>query len=200
MSLNKGPKLKNWTKMQEELSTWERLNFDVPKDVEKRELRMLAGVTEELGELSHAILKRQQGIRGTAEQHHAAALDAIGDITIFLMQMCSTWGVSFGDVVTGVAHNVMKRQWKPTNLEAQLRLIKRLQIAVLRHDAWDHSEVVKLLAEHNFLKTHHPLTDPDDVIAYGMAILDLEANLASVTPPKTSNSDLAALAERETNS
>lgn len=44
----------------------------------------LLGALEETGELSHAVLKWQQGIRGTPEQHLAGIKDAIADICIYL--------------------------------------------------------------------------------------------------------------------
>lgn len=43
------------------------------------------GIIEELGELSRAVLKKKQGIRGSAEEHDAAAFDAVGDMLIFMI-------------------------------------------------------------------------------------------------------------------
>lgn len=43
----------------------------------------LLGMVEEVGELSHAYLKKEQGIRGAAGQHMQDMMDAIGDIAIF---------------------------------------------------------------------------------------------------------------------
>lgn len=43
----------------------------------------LLGMTEELGELSHAVLKGWQGIRGSKEEHDAAARDAVGDLLVY---------------------------------------------------------------------------------------------------------------------
>jgi hypothetical protein len=45
------------------------------------------GFLEEVGELTHAILKKKQGIRGTAEKHDADARDALGDMGIFLLHL-----------------------------------------------------------------------------------------------------------------
>jgi len=45
------------------------------------------GFLEEVGELTHAILKKKQRIRGTAEQHDADARDALGDMGIFLLHL-----------------------------------------------------------------------------------------------------------------
>jgi len=37
------------------------------------------GLVEEVGELAHAHLKNEQGIRGTPEEHVQAKVDAIGE-------------------------------------------------------------------------------------------------------------------------
>lgn len=52
----------------------------------------LLGIGEELGELSHAQLKMEQGIRGSLEEHHAAQKDAIADCIIFCSDYCSAMG------------------------------------------------------------------------------------------------------------
>lgn len=48
------------------------------------------GVVEEIGELSHAVLKNLQGIRGfdNIDKFRAAVLDALGDIMVFLSHWC----------------------------------------------------------------------------------------------------------------
>ena len=48
------------------------------------------GLIEELGELSHAILKQRQNIRGSSEEHDAAAKDAVGDMAIYLLDVVSS--------------------------------------------------------------------------------------------------------------
>lgn len=45
----------------------------------------ILGLYEEFGELSHAVLKSQQGIRGTPESHREAGIDALCDMSIYLM-------------------------------------------------------------------------------------------------------------------
>ena len=50
---------------------------------------MLLGICEEAGELCHAQLKKEQGIRGTIEQHDAAMKDAVGDIMIYAINYLS---------------------------------------------------------------------------------------------------------------
>ena len=59
---------------------WQRKNFGEPNTN-----HMILGVTEEVGELCHAELKQQQGIRNN-EDHVANQKDAVGDILIYLTQ------------------------------------------------------------------------------------------------------------------
>lgn len=72
----------NWQKLVDERNEWVARNFP---DEQGRPEQSVFGVVEELGELAHAHLKEQQGIRGTAEEHQAAAKDAIGDLTVYLL-------------------------------------------------------------------------------------------------------------------
>jgi NTP pyrophosphatase (non-canonical NTP hydrolase) len=81
------------TALQDALAAWEARNF-APVNPLHRAL----GVAEEAGELCHAVLKRDQGIRGTHEGHTAKIRDAIGDIAIFCMQICSAEGLRAEDV------------------------------------------------------------------------------------------------------
>ena len=64
---------------------WGEANFGAttPENVSDPAL----GFLEEIGELTHAILKKKQGIRGTPEEHNAAARDALGDMGIFLLHL-----------------------------------------------------------------------------------------------------------------
>jgi len=70
------------------------------------------GVVEEVGELSHSLLKQKQGIRGTYEQHEADAIDAVGDIAIYLLALCIRRGWDFEKIVNDTFDVVMKRDWK----------------------------------------------------------------------------------------
>jgi len=74
----------NWELLASEHKTWEDKNF--PNDDERNSLfRTTLGVLEELGELAHARLKREQGIRGEESQHVADEQDAVGDMTVYLL-------------------------------------------------------------------------------------------------------------------
>ena len=70
--------------LQESLYDWQTYNFG-----EQATEITLLGICEEAGELCHAQLKLEQGIRGTTEEHEAEILDAIGDIMIYVLNYMS---------------------------------------------------------------------------------------------------------------
>ena len=73
--------------------------------------RNLLGSMEELGELAHAHLKAEQGIRNH-ENHEANKKDAIADVIIFLADYCNTQGFDLEDILSETWENVLKRNWK----------------------------------------------------------------------------------------
>jgi NTP pyrophosphatase (non-canonical NTP hydrolase) len=75
--------------IQREVGEWAWRNFKEKASGVNPHL----GVIEELGELSKAILKKDQGIRGTPEKHDSDAVDAIGDIVIYLLNLLNTMEV-----------------------------------------------------------------------------------------------------------
>ena len=97
--------------LQRRLSEWQDRNFD-PVEPGIRALQLTLGVCEEAGELSHTILKRDQGIRGTREEHDADARDAIADVVIYAMNLCSNEGWDFETIVRETAEKVMLRDWQ----------------------------------------------------------------------------------------
>jgi len=70
--------------LQKSLYAWQIYNFG-----EQDDERIILGICEEAGELCHAILKSEQGIRGTPEEHEAAMKDAIGDIMVYTFNYLS---------------------------------------------------------------------------------------------------------------
>lgn len=69
------------------------------------------GVCEEAGELAHAVLKLEQGIRGTREHHIMTAADAVGDIIIYLAGVCSALELDLENCVADAWHEVSQRDW-----------------------------------------------------------------------------------------
>ena len=97
----------NLRTFQEEHAAWVKTNFGFH---DWRDPFM--GVVEEIGELSHALLKQKQGIRGTHAEHEAAAKDAVADIVIYLSDLCTTRGWDFAELVEDGWLEVKLRNWK----------------------------------------------------------------------------------------
>ena len=73
----------------------------------------LLGVGEELGELNHAHLKRAQGIRGVDDaQYRKDAIDAVGDIVIFLAHYCYLNEIDMVAAINETWAKVGQRDWK----------------------------------------------------------------------------------------
>jgi NTP pyrophosphatase (non-canonical NTP hydrolase) len=72
----------------------------------------LLGMTEELGEIAHSVLKYQQGIRGAnAVSLKADIKDGIGDFCMFAMQLCNHYGISFAECLETAWHEIKTRDW-----------------------------------------------------------------------------------------
>jgi len=69
------------------------------------------GVCEEAGELAHAQLKSEQKIRGDWKDHEEEALDAVGDISIYLMHWCNLMGYQLSEVIDMTWAKVKERDW-----------------------------------------------------------------------------------------
>lgn len=81
----------DWEQLIEERDKWVAYNF--PNHKYELPVESVVGCIEELGELAHAHLKQAQKIRGTDTEHEKNAMDAIGDITIYLLGVMSHEGV-----------------------------------------------------------------------------------------------------------
>lgn len=93
--------------LQAEMIAWQTKNFG-----EQPAHRSFLGCVEEVGELAHAMLKQEQAIRGTPEEHTAAAKDAVGDLMIFLLNYCTTRGWSLEEIVRSTWAEVSRRDWR----------------------------------------------------------------------------------------
>lgn len=99
--------------IQFEHLVWEKKNFD-----EVKIHHSIYGLIEELGELAHAQLKMEQGIR-IDEDHNEKAKDAVGDIIIFLISYCNKRGFDLERIIHNTWLSVKSRNWKknPVNGE-----------------------------------------------------------------------------------
>lgn len=105
----------NLKQLQTEVGAWSRRNFP-----NNQPHHPLLGVSEETGELCHAHLKMEQGIRGTKEEHQAAKEDAVGDIIIYLADYCERNGIDFDKSVDLTWGQVKARDWKNNSLDGQM--------------------------------------------------------------------------------
>jgi NTP pyrophosphatase (non-canonical NTP hydrolase) len=92
--------------VQEELKPWVKHNFG-----DRPSWQPLLGIQEEVGELSHAYLKRAQGIR-VNENHTEAIKDAVADIIIYLCDFCNTENINLEEQIAKTWAEVSKRNWK----------------------------------------------------------------------------------------
>jgi len=93
--------------LQAEVTAWSQRNFPNNKPYHP-----LLGAMEELGELTHAHLKLEQGIRGSESELKAAKIDAIGDIIIYLADYCGRNGINLQAAVESTWFLVSKRDWQ----------------------------------------------------------------------------------------
>jgi NTP pyrophosphatase (non-canonical NTP hydrolase) len=95
-------------KLQKEVGDWSLKNFG-----DQSSSNPLLGAVEEVGELCHAHLKSQQGIRGYDDPAKGIAnkKDALGDILIYLMDYCSREGISLQEALIETASEVLQRDW-----------------------------------------------------------------------------------------
>jgi NTP pyrophosphatase (non-canonical NTP hydrolase) len=101
--------------LQSELKPWTLHNFG-----ERPSWQPLLGALEELGELAHAHLKGEQGIRGTTEEHAAAARDAIGDVVVYLADYCNARGFDMDEIVRETWAQVCRRDWKANSRDGSV--------------------------------------------------------------------------------
>lgn len=92
---------------QSEVGRWAERNFGATPSY-----RPLLGAVEEIGELAHAHLKKEQGIREGLERFEQDAADAIGDILVYLADYCARTGLSLQESVDKTWARVRQRDWK----------------------------------------------------------------------------------------
>lgn len=93
--------------LQEEVQAWTSHNFPDAKPYQP-----LLGAVEEIGELAHAHLKAEQGIRGTGAEHQERKEDAIADAIIFLAHYCTLNGIDLQAAVARTWATVRQRDWQ----------------------------------------------------------------------------------------
>jgi NTP pyrophosphatase (non-canonical NTP hydrolase) len=98
--------------MQIEQDAWSKKNFP-----NRKPYHPILGAAEEVGELSHAFLKMEQGIRGNDAKHTADMKDAVADCIIFLTDFCNQMGWDIDELVTETWDKVKQRDWKKDTVQ-----------------------------------------------------------------------------------
>lgn len=95
--------------MQIEHATWLEHNFP-----DQQPVHPLLGIVEEVGELSHAFLKAQQGIRSGLQprQVYTMEKDALGDIFIYMISYCNSNTFDLETVIEDTWQKVRMRDWR----------------------------------------------------------------------------------------
>lgn len=94
---------------------WVRYNFPNSEKIDP-----ILGVCEEAGELAHAALKMKQNIRGTEQEHRDELEDAIGDIMIYLLDVCNKYGFNIEQVLQKTWNTVKQRDWQKNQQNGQV--------------------------------------------------------------------------------
>lgn len=97
-------------KTQQEMAQWLDYNFPDTTPIEQ-----FLGIVEEVGELSHVILKDQQGIRSSADPNYnpvPEVQDAVGDIAIYLINFCNKMQWDFSSILARTWAQVQDRDWQ----------------------------------------------------------------------------------------
>jgi len=93
--------------IQSEHRYWIAHNF--PRQTREQ---IILGMQEEMGELAHHILKREQGIRGGGVDHDAEIRDACADLVIFMLGLADLEGFQLMDAIHEAWSKVKNRDWK----------------------------------------------------------------------------------------
>ena len=97
---------KSICEFQDEVFKWSLNNFG-----NQPSWKPLLGIGEEIGELNHAYLKREQEIR-TEESYQSEIEDALGDIFIYMCDFAAREDIDIESVIEKTWEKVSKRNWK----------------------------------------------------------------------------------------
>jgi len=151
--------------LQETMRPWYDYNFPNTETWEP-----ILGALEELGELAHAHLKGNQGIRHTSDEIAAKKKDAIGDVIVFLIHYSILNGWELQDLLETVVAEVVKRDWVASRAEAarleqttslKQHYLETWRLILQQGASWSPEEVENWLQTINLAKL---LDDPKSMI------------------------------------
>lgn len=98
--------------LQDEHREWVDRNFPGSKD---NQYHPFLGLVEEVGEFAHVFLKAEQKIREGENLDEAYIKtikeDAIGDIIIYLADLCTKHGIDMQEAIDTTWNQVQRRDW-----------------------------------------------------------------------------------------
>lgn len=94
---------------QKEISEWSKRNFPSQDPIDP-----LLGISEEVGELNHAVLKARQGIRKGLDLQVTQELinDALADLFIYMADFAQRNNINLSEVITATWAKVKQRDWQ----------------------------------------------------------------------------------------
>lgn len=98
--------------LSREIAMW-AVNNELTDDYHSQSERPFMGMVEELGELSHARLKREQGIRGMVNTttFMKAEQDALADLMIYWLHYCFMRRIDPDRLIMETWKKVKERDW-----------------------------------------------------------------------------------------
>lgn len=98
--------------LQEQINAWHNKNFS-----DSNAIRQQLNLTEEVGELSRAIIKMDQGIRGSQADWLAEAKKEVGDVLISLSNVAGALGIDIQEAWEERWATISQRDWTKDKIQ-----------------------------------------------------------------------------------
>jgi NTP pyrophosphatase (non-canonical NTP hydrolase) len=98
--------------LQKQINDWHNKNFS-----DSNPMRNQLNLTEEVGELSRAIIKMEQGIRGTRADWLKEAYKELGDVFISLTNVAGALGIDLQEAITERWETISQRDWNADRIQ-----------------------------------------------------------------------------------
>lgn len=97
----------NIGKTQQQVAAWVAHNFPGTSNAERA-----LGLAEESGEVCRAVLKLEQGIRGSRDEWLTEVAKELGDVFVKLCDVANAYGIDLEDAVAARWATVRARDWQ----------------------------------------------------------------------------------------